>query len=167
MTKTNKEMLKTIKYCMIAAVGEQYEKMPYPIIIDSGAAESVLPRNWCPQVALKEGPMKGRKYSAANGSSIKNEGERVVSMITKEGQWRNLTFQVCDVTRPLASVHENVEHGHSVAFNPSWDTSCCYMFNHDTNEHMWLNSKDGVYVLEAKIPPNQLQEKPSSIGQGR
>ena len=64
-------MLATLK-------SDEYTTMPYPIIIDSGAAESVLPRNWCPQAKLKNGPMKGQTYSAANGQAIKNEGERLV-----------------------------------------------------------------------------------------
>ena len=46
----------------------------------------------------------GRTYSAANGSRIRNEGYKTVAMVTKQGQWRNMTFQVCDVTKPLASV---------------------------------------------------------------
>ena len=73
--------------------------------------------------------MKGKTYSAANGSSIKNECEKVVSMITKQGQWRNMTFQVCDVTGPLASVSKIVEAGHSVASNPAHDQRGSYIQN--------------------------------------
>ena len=65
-----------------AAMDEDYASMPYPIIIDSGAAESVLPTNWCPQSKLQAGASKGKTYSAANGSKIKNQGEKTVSMIT-------------------------------------------------------------------------------------
>ena len=86
--------------------------------------------------------MKGKTYPAANGSSIKNEGEKVVSMITNKERWRNLTFQVCDVTRPLASVSKIVEAGHSVVFNPAHYQSGSYMQNHKTGEKMWLTAKD-------------------------
>ena len=47
-------------------------------IIDSGAAESVMPRKWCPQAATVESKDQGKVYSAANGSVIKNEGEKVI-----------------------------------------------------------------------------------------
>ncbi len=43
-----------------AAVGEEYANMPYPIIIEPGAAESVLQTNWCPQAKLHDGATKGK-----------------------------------------------------------------------------------------------------------
>ena len=155
------------KELMAMATSEEYSKLPYPIIIDSGAAESVLPRDWCPQAALVDGPMKGKKYSAANGSDIKNEGQRVVSMVTKEGQWRNMTFQVCNVTRPLASVSKIVEAGHSVVFNPVDDPRGSYIQNLQSGEKMWLTAKAGVYVMETKVAPNKWQSSLSFVRQGR
>ena len=147
---------------MLAAIkSDEYTTMPYPVIIDSGAAESVLPRHWCPQAKLRNGPMKGKSYSAANGQTIKNEGERLVSMVTRQGQWKNMTFQVCDVTRPLASVSKIVEAGHSVVFNPSQDPRGSYIQNHTTGEKMWLTQKDGVFVLETKVAPTMHQTTPS------
>ena len=76
--------------------------------------------------------MTGKTYSAANGSPTKNEGEKVVSMITKQGQWRNVTFQVCDVTRSFARVSKIVEAGHSVVFNPAHDQRGSYIQKHNT-----------------------------------
>ena len=143
-----------------------YESLPYPIIIDSGAAESVLPKDWCPQAALLKGESFGKNYTAANGSAIKNRGEKIVSMMTQEGQWKNLKFQVCDVTRPLASVSKIVEAGHTVVFNPSWKGGS-YILNLQTREKTWLAQRDGVFVLDAKIAPTQWQARPSVGEQGR
>jgi uncharacterized Zn finger protein (UPF0148 family) len=145
---------------------EWYESLPYPIIIDSGAAESVLPKDWCPQAALLKGESYGKHYTAANGSHIKNRGEKIVSMVTAEGQWKNLKFQVCDVTRPLASVSKIVESGHTVVFNPSWKGGS-YILNLQTREKTWLRQQDGVFVLDAKVAPAQWQARPSFAGQGR
>ena len=64
-----------------------------------------------------------------------------------------MKFQVCDVTRPLASVHKICEMGHSVVFNPSWDHRGSFILNHDTGEKTWMAAKDGVFVLETKIFP--------------
>ena len=111
--------------------------------------------------------MKGKAYSAANGHTIKNEGERLVSMVTKEGQWKNMTFQVCDVTRPLASVSKIVEAGHSVIFNPSHDARGSYIQNHATGERTWPTARDGVYVLETKVAPSMHQTTPSFTRQGK
>ena len=48
------------KELLAAATNEDYASMPYPIIIDSGAAESVLPTDWCPQSKLQDGASKGK-----------------------------------------------------------------------------------------------------------
>jgi hypothetical protein len=73
---------------MLAAIpSEDYATMQYPIVIGSGAAESVLPRNWCPRDKLAEGHMKGKTYSAANEGSITNDGETLVPMVANGGQW--------------------------------------------------------------------------------
>ena len=117
-----------------AMTGKDYELMPAPVIMDSGASEHVMPLNWCPQAELEKGSSFGRTYAAANGSTIKNEGEKTVLMVTKNGQWRGMKFQVCDVTRPLYSVHKLCETGHSAVFNPSWDRRGSYIYHHDTGE---------------------------------
>ena len=87
-------------------------------------------------------------------------------MVTKQGQWRNMTFQVCDVTRPLASVSKIVEAGHSVVFNPSQDPRGSYIQNYSTGEKTWLTQKDGVYVLETEVAPSTHQTTPSSVRHG-
>ena len=63
----------------------------------------------------------GKPYSAANGSTTKNQTEKIVYMVARQCQWRNLKCQVCDVDRALAPVHEIVEVGPSVTSNPSCD----------------------------------------------
>ena len=113
-----------------------------------------------------KGEAFGKNYTAANGSAIKNQGEKIVSMLTQEGQWRNLKFQVCDVTRPLASVSKIVEAGHTVVFAPEWKGGS-HMTNIHTRERTWLTQGDGVFVLDAMVAPQQWQAHPSFGGQGR
>ena len=83
-------------------------------------------------------------------------------MVTEDGQWRGMKFQVCDVTRPLYSVHKLCGIGHSVVFNPSWDRRGSYIYHHDTGEKLWLTVKDGVFVLETKVAPAEFQKKPGT-----
>ena len=113
-----------------------------------------------------KGEAYGKNYTAANGSSIKNRGEKVVSMLTQEGQWRNLKFQVCDVTRPLASVSKIVEAGHTIVFAPEWKGGS-YITNIKSKERTYLAQRDGVFVLDAQVAPPQWQAHPSFGGQGR
>ena len=42
--------------------------------------------------------------TAANGGKIFNKGEKVVTMMSKEGHMRNMKFTSCDVERALGSV---------------------------------------------------------------
>ena len=87
-------------------------------------------------------------------------------MVTRGGQWKNMRFQVCDVTRPLASVHKICEMGHSVVFSPSWDRRGSFIINQETGEKTWMAAKDGVFLLETKIAPAKYQSKPGFGRQG-
>ena len=51
-----------------AADLDSFSNLPYPIIIDPGAAETVLPKGWCKQAEMLKNN-SGRTYSAANGGA--------------------------------------------------------------------------------------------------
>ena len=67
--------------------GRQWEPLPFPIVIDSGACASVLPTDWCGHVnLLKTLQSEAKEYfRAANGKKMYNEGQKLVSMMTREG----------------------------------------------------------------------------------
>ena len=83
--------------------GRQWESLPFPIVIDSGACASVLPTDWCSHVSLLRTPQSDAKefFRAANGKKIYNEGQKLVTMMTKEGAVRDMSFTACSVTRAL------------------------------------------------------------------
>ena len=58
------------------------------------------------------------------------------------------------------------EAGHSVIFNPSWDGRGSFIVNQQTGEKLWMTLKDGVFVLETKVAPNEWQVKPGFTRQG-
>ena len=73
------------------------------ITIDSGAAESVLPRGFVPGEPLVEGEGKrnGVKYVAANGGRMENMGEKRVRFRRSGNESVNaITVQVTDVGKP-------------------------------------------------------------------
>ena len=148
--------------------GDPWESMPYPIIVDSGASASVMPASWCAhsKVHETEASRKGLYYTAANGHKIYNQGERQITMMTREGVKRNMRFQVCNVERPLGSVSQFCQAGNSVVFNPPGDPRGSYIEHHDTGERMYLEAKDGIYVLNTKVAPRTMQAHPFG-GQGR
>ena len=67
--------------------GAGWESLRFPIIIDSGVCASVMPTAWCDHVPLKETSQSkaGEFFRAENGQKIHNHGERVVSMMIREG----------------------------------------------------------------------------------
>ena len=72
----NKKETNNDKMMFAAAIGGDYASVPYPIIIGPGAAGPVLPKHWCPQAKLQDGPLKGRTFSAGSGASGKKKAGR-------------------------------------------------------------------------------------------
>ena len=139
--------------------GETWEDLPFPIIIDSGACASVMPTGWCGHVPLKEIAQSkaGYYYRAASGNRIYHEGERVISMMTQEGVYRDMRFTVCDVSKVLGSVSQMCRKGHRVVFNPPWREQGSYIQHVTTGEKMWLHEEGGFYVLKTKVAPSHKQ----------
>ena len=140
-------------------IGQRWEDLPFPVIIDSGACVSVMPTEWCPHVDIESTPQSRAKefFRAANDHKIYNEGQKVITMMTKEGNKRDMRFTVCDVSKALGSVSQMCKIGHRVVFNPPWDHNGSHIEHVDTGERMWLEEKGGLYILSAKIAPRHKQ----------
>ena len=56
----------------------EWEPMPQPMIVDSGAAETVMPAHWLIGHKIHENESSKNKeyYTTANGGRVYNEGER-------------------------------------------------------------------------------------------
>jgi hypothetical protein len=89
------------------------------IVVDSGASETVLPRDLCPMIQNRGsgGSRDKQEYRAANGHTILNEGEKEMLVLTQHGQQRRLVMQVCDVTKPLMSVSKSNAQGNIFVFD--------------------------------------------------
>ena len=73
--------------------------MPYPLVVDSGAAETVMPSAWFPHHRLHESEVSrsGAVYTAANGGQLANEGERKLYLATvQDDAVRKMYFQASD-----------------------------------------------------------------------
>ena len=130
---------------------DKWEHLPQPIIVDSGASISVLPKGWGLKYPIKEteASRRGTAYKVANGATVRNEGERMITIGTKEGKVKNLRFQVADVSKALCSVASIVRAGHRVVF----DSDHSYILHKGTGETIKLRLENGVYVLDAMVAP--------------
>ena len=86
---------------------------------------------------------------SASGNFMPNLGEKSVAFATDDWQGRNMKFQVCEVTKPLASVSDICKKGHRVVFENGYG----FIENLHTNEVTWLSEECGQYVMEVWIPP--------------
>ena len=139
--------------------GQSWESLPFPIIIDSGACASVMPTSWCPHLPVQKTPGSeaGEFFRAANGLKIPNEGEKLMSMMTKEGRMRDMRFTVCPVTKALGSVSQMCRSGHRVVFNPPWEEEGSYIEHMEIGDRLWMEEQNGLYVLNTKVAPTSKQ----------
>ena len=72
------------------------------VVVDSGAAENVMPRNMFPDISTEETERSknGQGFKGPGGEHIKNYGQQVMSVRTPEGFLRKSAWQVADVRRP-------------------------------------------------------------------
>ena len=115
---------------------------PKPLVVDSGAGETVMPVDWLTSHPLTEsdGSRANDFYPTADGSKVYNEGQRKLDVCTLDGQQRrSMTFQVARVKKALGSVSQMVKNGNKLVFDQDSsgkDTS--YIQNKRTNEKIWL-----------------------------
>ena len=121
---------------------------PYLIIIDSGACASVMPTQWCSHVPLQKTPQSeaGEYFNAANGQRIYNQGNKTVTMMTREVTMRDMNFTVCGVSKALGSVSQMCRAGHRVVFNPPGDPNGSYIEHVASGECMWFEEQAGLYM---------------------
>ena len=121
------------------------------ITIDSGASETVCNDNDFQQfdVRVSEGSRNGVQYRDASGNPISNLGEKRVGFVTEQGQKRNMMFQVCDVSKPLASVSRICKKGHRIVF----EEGANYILNLESGDITWLREENGVYLMDVWLPP--------------
>ena len=119
-----------------------------PSTLDSGAAESVLPKDMLKEVPLKEskGSRSGLNYVAANGGRMPNLGEKNVNFRTKDGRNSNITFQVTSARKPLVSVSRIVQKGNKVIFAPGNS----YIENMASGKRIELEEINGTYHIDVE-----------------
>ena len=82
-------------------------------MVDSGAAENVLPKSTFPDKSTEETERsKSEKgFKGPGGEHSKNYGQQFMSVRTPHGLVRKSMWQVADVGRPLASTSHIIRAG--------------------------------------------------------
>ena len=118
-------------------------------VVDSGAAESVIPEkvaDWIPLEASL-GFQRGTTYTSASGQVIANLGARTVHGMTNENLEVSAVYQVCAVNKPLSSVRRITEAGNRVVFEQDGG----YILNYETQSVTPIRMENGVYVWDLWI----------------
>ena len=121
------------------------------VTVDSGAAESVIPIDEVTNYEKVPRVME-EYFQTASGEPIRNEGEQRIPVVTPSGQLKGMTFQACDVTKPLASVKRLMDAGHAVVFAPD-ELGGSFILNLASGEDEPLVEEDGNYHMDVWVPP--------------
>ena len=99
-----------------SAAGTQWTWKKVTVVVDQGAAESVMPRSMFPEIGIRqtERSKNGKGFKGPGGENIKNYGQQVMSVRTLEGFVRKSTWQVADVRRPLVSASHIIQAGNDL-----------------------------------------------------
>ena len=113
--------------------------------LDSGATETVIPKDMLMSLDLKEGAAarQGITYEVANGVRIANLGEKAFIGVTEDGQEKEINAQVCEVNKALLSVSKAVKAGNTVVF----DEDGSYIESKLTGQRTWLTNEGGIMPL--------------------
>ena len=116
----------------------------------NGAAAPEVP------VVPSEGSKAGLTYGCAGGSDIKNEGEQALPLTTNNGCNADLTFQVADVSKTLASVSRICDKGNRVVFIKGGGV----IQNLRTGIITPVRRRGGIYVLDLWLDRQQGRNGP-------
>ena len=129
--------------------GESNAAAKGEIVVDSGAAESVCPRDWAGQFPVKAVPWdRKRNFLNASGGRMEHYGEKRVHCGFKGlSSPVSMKFQVSDARNPLASVARITENGNIVQFGPKDEDN--YIYNPVTEEKVRMRRKGRKFILDA------------------
>ena len=100
-----------------------------------------------------ESSKAGRNYSAANGSVIRNFGQRVITGKNDNGATMTMPVQVAEVNKVLGSVREMVEAGNRVALDRDNEgRPCSYVLHKASGHKTTIHERNGTFQFDLKIP---------------
>ena len=129
------------------------------LAVDSGAVDHVIKKDEVPFIPIveTEASKAGMCYTAANGSDIRNYGQKRMSGVNESWEPAGITAQVADVHRNLGSVIRMMEAGNRVVFDSDWS----YIENKKTKKKTTMRQEHGLMSFDVWIK-NQSRQQPVS-----
>ena len=137
---------------------------PQPLVVDSGPAETVIPRTWFLKhktVASEGSKARCVLHDGRRQHCGKPRRENADQVNSRWPQLRKVTFRVANVNKALGSVSKMVRNGNRVVF----DTSGSY--NKMAKDILWLRESDGVHVVCMLIAPPGREQKSKPLSRRR
>ena len=127
--------------------------------VDSGAIDTVGPKSVGKAFAIREtkASKSGDNYLAANGSVIKNHGERLIKAETENGLRVSIPMQVADVKKVLMSTHNMNETGLKVVL----DGEHSFFVEKGTGKSTPIRYEHGRYYFDIWAPTDIRKSRPS------
>ena len=145
-------------------VEQQGEWERLRVVVDSGACETVGPANVVTSFELTptSASTNNVHYVAANGTRIRNHGQRTIQGVNDSGNRIGFAMQAADVNKVLAAVNQIVAAGNRVTFDngPDGTTPNNHIYNYTTGATTELNLEKGQYIFDMWVP--SLSESSSS-----
>ena len=145
---------------------DNYEKVT--ITVDSGAADTVGPKRVGKTLPIREtkSSKAGINYRAANGTTIKNYGERRLEGWNGRGTKTGITMQVAEVGKVLGSVSKMTEANNTIIFSkgksiitsdPTGEVAAAAIKAARPEGTTELEKRNGVYTFDMWIPKSELE----------
>ena len=140
---------------LVAGMEEEGETIE--VTVDSGAMDTVGPMSAGAgfETYETEASRNGRNFRAANGTFIKNYGEKKILGSTEDGRTIQMRMTVADVGKVLMSVAKVCESGYRVVF----DEEGSYMEEKRSGTRTKLHKKNGVYVMNLRTESKKEQQE--------
>ena len=136
--------------------------------MDSGACDHVIPpaKMFVGEIRENEAVKTGLTYHTASGAPLPNKGEVDLEGFTTEGAVIDLTTQVADVTKPLASVRKMCNAGNRVVFEENGDNDKCggYVENIATGRRIPIAKNGGTYSVSLGRDTAKVNGQLCSVG---
>ena len=139
----------------VPTVNQDADYETISVTVDSGAYNTAGPPKVGTHFDVKpaEASAAGRHYRAANGSIIRNYGQRVVTGRTDGGTLVSMPIQVADVGKVLGSVREMVHSGNRVVFDVDPNGhSISYLECKATGVKTAIHERCGTFQFDIKVP---------------
>ena len=154
MSSKNVEERKKVREEKAKQMCESGKYQRVKVCPDSGAVKFVAPPTFAPLTPLEESEesKRGRGYRVANGGWIPNQGQKTIRAKDINNNTNNSTWQIANVTKPLAGIPETVKASNKVVFDEENGVNVSYIYNKNSRVLIPIEREGNQYEFDMFIP---------------